>query len=265
MVLQEIFIYPIKSLGGIKLDSWHLEEKGFRYDRRWMLVDKSGMFLSQRKHPKMALLQVKLSDEGLIVSQKQQNEQKLLIPYEHRTLGSRAVTIWDDIVDATFVGEQYSAWFSEQLGIECDLVVMPEHVKRKVNPKYAVAEEAVSFADGMPYLLIGEASLEELNQRLDKPVGMDRFRPNLVIKGASPFEEDNWSEIAIGEAVFKITKPCARCVMTTVDQDTAEKGKEPLKTLAAYRTVNGKVMFGQNMSLWSGSKVSVGDEVIVKK
>lgn len=265
MVLQEIFIYPIKSLGGIKLDSWFLEEKGFRYDRRWMLVDKSGMFLSQRKHPQMALLQVKLSDEGLLVSHKQQDSPELLVPYETKALKSIAVTIWDDTVDADLVGQQYSAWFSEQLGLECDLVVMPEYVKRKVNPKYAVADEAVSFADGMPYLLIGEGSLKELNQRLDEPVGMDRFRPNLVVSGTAPFEEDNWSEIAIGEAVFKITKPCARCVMTTVNQDTAEKGKEPLKTLAAYRTVNGKVMFGQNMSLWSGARLRVGDEVSVKK
>jgi uncharacterized protein len=127
-----------------------------------------------------------------------------------------------------------------------------------------VNNESVSFADGMPYLVIGQASLDELNTRLEIPVPMDRFRPNLVFTGGKAFEEDDWDKVKIGDAVFKITKPCARCVMTTVDQTTGKKNKEPLKTLSTYRNVKGKVMFGQNMLLLEGEKIRVGDLVTPK-
>jgi uncharacterized protein len=141
---------------------------------------------------------------------------------------------------------------------------MPISSDRRVSPKYAVNNESVSFADGMPYLVIGQASLDELNTRLEIPVPMDRFRPNLVFTGGKAFEEDDWDKVKIGNSLFKVTKPCARCVMTTVDQNTGKKSKEPLKTLSTYRNVNGKVMFGQNMLLLEGEKISVGDLVTPK-
>ena len=138
---------------------------------------------------------------------------------------------------------------------------MPPSTKRKLKPKYAVNGESVSFADGMPFLLIGQASLDDLNSRLDDPVSMNRFRPNLVFAGGSPFQEDEWDTIMIGNARFKITKPCARCVVTTVDQQTGQKSKEPLATLATFRNVDGKVMFGQNMLLLGGDRVQIGDQI----
>lgn len=263
MKLQDIYIYPIKSLGGIRLEEAVLEERGFRYDRRWMLVDKLGMFITQRTHPLLALLQVEIVADGLVVFHKQHPEQRIVIPFLPMTQRFMQVTIWEDTVEGQVVQEEVSVWFQQILGLDCELVCMPLSTQRKLKEKYAVNGESVSFADGMPYLIIGQESLNDLNDRLEKPVPMDRFRPNLVFSGGTPFVEDEWKEIRIGEARFKVTKPCARCVLTTVDQATAEKSKEPLKTLAAYRTFNNNVMFGQNMLLLQGDKVRVGDELQV--
>jgi uncharacterized protein len=262
MKIQDIYIYPIKSLGGIRLDNAKLEERGFKHDRRWMLVDKKGNFLSQRSFPKMALLQVKLLDDGLLVFHKFNSENNLIIPFEPLSEQTLQVQIWEDQVIGQIVSSLANKWFSEMLQMDCKLVKMPDSTDRKIKRKYAVREESVSFADGMPYLIIGQSSLDDLNERLAIPVGMDRFRPNLVFSGGKPFEEDKWGKVQIGQAQFKVTKPCARCVMTTVNQQTAEKGKEPLKTLATYRTVNNKVMFGQNMLLLEGDSINVGDEIM---
>jgi uncharacterized protein len=259
MYLTDIYIYPIKSLGGIRLNESVLEERGLKYDRRWMLVDKNGIFLTQRTLHQMALLQVELMADGLNVFRKDDPEINILIPFEPKTKELIPVTVWDDTVIGQLVDNSVSKWFTNQLNMDCDLVVMPESTQRKLNPKYAVNNESVSFADGMPYLLIGQASLDDLNTKLQDPVPMDRFRPNLVFSGGKAFEEDQWDKVKIGKSLFKITKPCARCVMTTIDQKTGIKGKEPLKTLAKYRTVSNKVMFGQNMSLLEGLTIRIGD------
>lgn len=266
MQLQDIYIYPIKSLGGFRVDYANLEEKGFQYDRRWMLVDKEGKFLTQRKHSKMALFQVEISGQELIVTRKDQPENKIYIPMKPTTEVVMPVQVWDDEVLGQLVDIGVSEWFSKELKIECDLVLFPEYAIRKLKPQYAVNNESVSYADGMPYLLIGQSSLDDLNTKLENEIGMERFRPNLVISGAAAFEEDNWEKIKIGDSEFKISKPCARCVMTTIDQQTAQKGQEPLKTLATYRLENKKILFGQNLIHLKGAKVQVGDNVeIIKK
>ena len=255
-------MYPIKSLGGIRLETAKLEERGFQFDRRWMLVDREGMFLSQRTFPKMALLHVIMFSDRLEVFEKYQPENRLNIPFQTISDSLIDITIWEDTVKGQLVGNEINDWFSDILGLDCRLVLMPESTKRRLKPKYAINGESVSFADGMPYLIIGQSSLDDLNGRLQEPVPMDRFRPNLVFKGGSPFVEDSWEKMKIGEAVFKVTKPCARCVMTTVDQRTGEKGKEPLKTLASYRTFQNQVMFGQNMLLLEGDRIQVGDKLV---
>jgi uncharacterized protein len=261
MQLQDIYIYPIKSLGGIRIEEATLEERGLQYDRRWMLVDNQGDFLSQRKHPKMALIQTLVSESGIEVFLKNQEDKKIKIPFEPLGQEMIPVRIWEDEVIGQVVDKNLSQWFSNILGFSCNLVVMPISTERKVSSKYAAKNESVSFADGMPYLLIGQSSLDDLNSRLDQPVPMDRFRPNFVFAGGKAFEEDEWDQVKMGEAIFKITKPCARCVMTTVNQSTGDKGKEPLKTLSAYRNIGGKVLFGQNMSLLEGKEVKVGDHI----
>jgi len=261
MYLQDIYIYPIKSLGGISVDEACTEERGLQYDRRWMLVDKQGRFLSQRSHPEMALLQVVLEENGFRVFRKQNRDKNILIPFEPRSSKMIPVQIWDDDVEGQLVDIEISRWFSSQLSIECELVYMPSNVRREVDPDYAVNQETVSFADGMPYLLIGQASLEDLNNRLDEPVPMNRFRPNLVFAGGDPYLEDEWEELLVGETLFRMVKPCARCVITTTDQENGVRGKEPLQTLSSYRKVNNKVLFGQNMVLIKGQQIKTGASV----
>ncbi len=263
MVLKDIYIYPVKSLGGVRLGESEVLERGLRLDRRWMLTDKNGRFLTQRGHPQMALLQVEPGPEGLTVFHKNHPSERITIPYRPLTDSFTTVVVWDDTVEAQLVSEEISRWFSARLGIPCELVFMEESASRKLKPKYAVNGESVSFADGMPYLLISRASLDDLNSRLSSPVPMNRFRPNLVIEGASPFAEDSWKEIRIGSCLFRITKACARCVVTTTDQETGQRSKEPLRTLSGYRKNGTDVLFGQNMLLLEGNRIRTGDAVEV--
>lgn len=238
-----------------------VEERGFRYDRRWMLVDEDGMFVTQRVYPQLALLGVKLGQSGLEVFHKKDPSRCIEVPFGLATGMEVMVTIWDDQVLAKAVHSDFDRWFSEFLDFKVRLVVLPESSHRKVDPRYAVNGESVSFADGMPYLILGQESLNELNSRLDSPVNMDRFRPNIVLSGGEPFLEDKLRKIQIGSVDFQIVKPCARCVLTTVDQQSGKQGKEPLKTLSSYRSVNNKVYFGQNVVALNGGKIRIGDPI----
>ncbi|MCS5490408.1 MOSC domain-containing protein [Algoriphagus limi] len=265
LYIQDIFIYPIKSLGGIRLDEAIVEEKGFRYDRRWMLIDEDGLFVSQRTYPKLALLQVELSPEGLTIFPKNDPDNFILIPFDQELDDSVEVVVWDDAMSSKLVGYKFDRWFSDFLGKQVRLVKMPESTRRLVSSKYAVNGEAVSFADGMPYLLIGQESLNDLNQKLEKPVHMDRFRPNLVFSGGEPFQEDTFRKIKIGSTDFQVVKPCARCVLITVDQETGIKSQEPLRTLSSYRTKGNKVLFGQNMVALGEGVVKIGDPINISE
>ncbi len=262
LVLSAIHIYPIKSLGGITLESAVVEARGLQYDRRWMLVDARNQFMTQRKLAKMALLKVSIENESLCVTAPLMP--RFTVPYLPQTNESISVTVWDDTCQALMVSREANNWFSEALQTTCKLVYMPDHTLRPVDPRYAKNEEIVSFADAYPFLLIGEASLADLNSRLALPVPMNRFRPNLVVNTAQPFVEDEWKTICIGETQFHLVKPCARCVLTTVDQQTGIAGKEPLRTLSTYRKINNKVLFGQNVLTenW-GMSINLGDTVEV--
>lgn len=209
----------------------------------------------------MALVEVAVGVGGLRASV---NGKSIAVEARPENNDSARVTVWSSKVKASVYDDEVNAWFSDAIGAKCRLVLMPEETKRKVSPYYAVHKfkDTVSFADGYPFLLIGEGSLADLNSRLEHPLPMNRFRPNFVVAGSEPFAEDRWKKIRVGETVFHVVKPCARCVITTVDQSTGEKGKEPLKTLTGYRKRNGKVMFGQNLIAESaGGVVRVGDSV----
>lgn len=263
MTIQDILIYPIKSLGGVRLEEAWVEEKGFQYDRRWMLVKEDGTFISQREFPQLALFQIAMAHDSLLVFDKRDRSSQIRIPFKQVLDEKIKVSIWDDQVIAVRVGSEFDQWFSKKLSTKVLLVKMPEKTLRKVDPKYAKNGETVSFADGMPYLIIGQSSLDDLNSRLENPVPMNRFRPNIVFSGGKAFDEDKMNSIRIGDLDFSIIKPCARCVLTTVDQDSGKKGKEPLKTLSSYRTNNNKVLFGQNMVAMNKGKINVGDPLIV--
>ncbi len=267
MNLSEINIYPIKSLGGIALKSSIVEARGLKYDRRWMLVDADNTFLTQREFPKMAAVNVEVTKNGLGVSA---DGKSVEIPFAFDSTETEVVKIWSSRCRAKVYQKSINDWFSDVLQTDCRLVLMSEETTRKVNYFYAVhKEDAVSFADAYPVLLIGEESLNDLNSRLETRVPMNRFRPNLVFSGGDAFVEDGWKQIKIGASVFHVVKPCGRCVVTTIDQKNGEKqGIEPLKTLASYRipkrSVKKKILFGQNLIAESvGESLNVGDEIKV--
>ena len=262
-LLSEIWIYPIKSLGGIPMQEAFAEQRGLRYDRRWMLVDDAGRFVSQREIPAMALLGTAIAHPFLSVFWKKNPLEKVQIPLEIQPdeLQETEVQIWDDRCSGLVFSEEINQWFSHHLGQNLRLVYMPDTSHRPADSRYAPQEHQVSFADGFPYLIIGQASLDELNSRLEQPLPMNRFRPNFVFTGGQAFEEDEWSHFTINHLPFQGVKPCARCIIPNTDQDTAFRAAEPLKTLATFRNIGNKILFGQNV-LWLGkgeSVVRVGD------
>jgi uncharacterized protein YcbX len=260
-VLSEINIYPIKSARGISVKTSQLVERGLRFDRRWMVVGTDGQFITQRQQPRLALIAPRIELDRMIVSAPGMED--LGLPLEMDGPGVLPVRVWDDDVQAVPAGAEARQWFSEFLGISCQPVYMPEDSIRPVDPDYALNRDQVSFADAFPALLISQASLDDLNSRLAAPVPMNRFRPNLVVTGCAPYAEDAWRKIRIGEVIFHLVKPCARCATTTVDQATGMMGKEPLATLAQYRKQNGKVLFGQNLLHENPGTIETGQPVII--
>jgi uncharacterized protein len=263
--LTEIWIYPIKSLPGIQIKEANVLEKGLEGDRRMMLVDENNKFITQRLLPKMALFQVTM-DHGLIqVASRANNALHPITIDPTLPINSAPVpcTIWDDTVDALEMGSIYSKWFSEALNMSCKLMLFPEGNKRRVDEKYVPDEKQVSLADGYPYLIIGTESLKDLSTRVGAELSMRRFRPNFIFEGGAPYEEDKWKDFHIGPVKFRGVKPCGRCVLITVNPETGERGAEPLKTLATYRTSNHKVQFGQNVVALSAGFIKEGDDISI--
>jgi len=262
LTLSEIVIYPVKSLRGVPVAEAVVEPRGLRGDRRWMVVDAADRFVTQRALPRMALIEALLcAGGGLDLAAPG-------MPSLHASEAAagrvRQVTIWRDTVAVYDGGDEAATWLTAFLGRPCRLVHMPESTERTVNPAYGQPGDIVSLADGYPFLLIGQASLDDLNARLASPLPMRRFRPNLVIAGAEPFAEDRWTRIRIGDIVFRIVKPCARCTIPTVDPDTGVfGGKEPLRTLATFRKVGSKVLFGQNVIAEGVGTLPVGAQVTI--
>lgn len=260
--LSEIWIYPVKSLGGIRVKNGNVLGKGLQYDRRYMLVDEDNRFITQRLVHEMALFKLSPSPGGFKVCFKNNSIELPLFPKEKAR--SKKVVIWDDTVLASEMDEEYNEWFSGHLGIKCSLVFFPEPNNRAVDKNFASQDEQVSLADGYPFLIIGQRSLDDLNSRLKVPVPMNRFRPNFVFEGGSPYEEDTWKVFTIGSNQFKGAKPCARCSLPTVNQDTGQSGKEPLATLSTYRKNGSKVNFGQNLVAVDYHQVNEGDIISIK-
>lgn len=251
--------YPIKSCAGTSAESLTADALGPAQDRRFMLVDQDDIFLSQRELPKMSLINPRIEHELLLV--KAPGMDDLEVPLAAGGL-SRA-RIWNDIVAVRGTTTRAAEWFSDFLGTKCRLVYLPDDSVRPVDPYYGKPEDRTSLADGFPFLAISEASLKDLNTRLEDELPMNRFRPNIVIGGTEPFEEDAWSRIRIGVMEFRVVKPCSRCTITTVEQTTGEKGKEPLTTLATYRNSPEGVLFGQNLIHDGAGEITVGDAVEV--
>lgn len=266
LLLQDLYIYPVKSLGGIRLTEAATELRGLRHDRRWLIVDERNQFMTQRQTPAMALLRVTPAYNGFLLTHAQRPDLlPLYIPFEATPERTLFVTIWDDMVFGWRGSREADEWLSEALGQVCKLIYMSDMVRRDVEPERNPEGQLVSFADQYPFLLIGQSSLDELNSWLADPVAMDRFRPNLVFSGGAAFSEDAWGQFRIGEVTFRAVKSCARCVMTTVDQQTSLRSptSEPLRTLATYRSVGHKVLFGQNVTTTERGLLRVGSAVEV--
>lgn len=263
MRLAAIHVHPVKSARGIPVSRAEVGPTGLRHDRRWMIVDGSGRFVSQREDPRLGRIAPRLDEHGDRLHLRAPGADELSLPLRPGPGERRAVTVWEDEVIARDCGDAAAAWLATVLGGPYRLVVLPDDSVRPVDPDHALPGDRVSFADGFPYLLATEASLDDLNRRAGTRLTMERFRPNLVIAGSAPFAEDAWSRITIGGVAFRVAKPCARCVVPTLDPDTREAGPEPLRTLATFRKVNGKVLFGQNLLPDGGGVVTVGDPVSV--
>lgn len=263
MVLSDIYIYPVKSLAGIRVENWEVVETGLKYDRQWMLIDQQGQFLSQRRLPKMALIQTRLTESELILSAP--NFADLHLSLEPKDGAIISSTVWKDCCDARHISNDTDAWFSDVLQMPCTLVYLPPETKRGVDLHYANEADRVAFSDGFPFLIISENSLNSLNSQLENPVEMARFRPNLVISGCDAYAEDFWREIQIGNIDFRLPKPCSRCSVPAINPNTAEVGKEPLTTLNRLRKANGKIYFGQNALHNSCGVLKIGEAVSVKR
>lgn len=258
--LTGLYRYPVKSMGGDAFRTLEVRTRGFRFDRHWMLVDMQGHFLSQRQQPRMSLINARVDDDDRL---------QLCAPgmpdlsVGADTDGRMAVVVWGDAVQASPAGTDADAWLSGFLGLRCRLVRFPDEVVRAVDPDFADPTDQVGFADGFPFLLISQASLDDLNGRLDEAVPMLRFRPNLVVDGCDAYTEDGWRRIRIGDIEFRVAKPCSRCIIPTIDPATGLRGQEPLRTLMSYRRRDNKVYFGQNLIHDGIGRLAVGMPVEV--
>ncbi|MBL9215819.1 MAG: MOSC N-terminal beta barrel domain-containing protein [Opitutaceae bacterium] len=265
--VSALHIYPVKSCRGHRLESAAFDAWGLAGDRRYLIITPDGQFVTQRQLPRLALVDTQLDSGRLTLGSP--GRRSVTLPPSPPAPLAHTVTIWKDQVQAEDCGDEAAEWLTRFLGAPLRLVRMGPHYHRPVKPSRARPGDVVSFADAYPFLVISEASLDDLNDRLvarhEEPLPMNRFRPNIVVADCAPYAEDAWIRVRIGPARFRNSGPCARCVITTTDQLTAERGKEPLRTLASYRRDPrdpADVNFGVNLIHESPSgALAVGDRV----
>jgi uncharacterized protein len=256
--VEQLYIYPVKSMGGFSVQEAMITDRGFAHDRRWMVVDNNGRFLTQRELPRLAQIATEPSDKGFALTDMRTGE-RLELPWELPPAKRVTVRVWNDTVQAIGAPPISNAWLSERLDRAVQLVYMPPSAHRPLDIAYATGVN--SFSDAFPFVFLSSASVQDLNGRLVEPVTMDRFRPNVVVAGGEAYQEDAWKDLNVGQAHFRLVRPCARCTITTIDQRSALRGQEPLRTLATYRSVNNQVLFAMNAVAVSGDRVRVGDPI----
>ena len=256
-----LHVYPVKSCGGTDLERAEVDALGIRHDRRWMIVDGRGRFLSQRTVPLLATIRVALGEERLVLSAP--GRPALDLPAIPAGGATEPVTVWRDTVEALPMGKEAEEWLTSLLGSPARLVGMAPETRRSARRDPAGTDRRISFADGCSFLVISRESLDELNARLVVPLPMNRFRPNIVLEGAGPFAEDGWTRVRIGPIELDMAGPCGRCATTTTDQETGARGVEPLRTLATFRREGPEVMFGQNANHRGTGEIALGMPVEV--
>ncbi|MDH5601741.1 MAG: MOSC domain-containing protein [Gammaproteobacteria bacterium] len=260
ITVSQLLTYPVKSCRGIELQSTMVEDFGLKDDRRWMVVDENGMMLTQRKLSAMCLINTVLTETGIMLSALTMEPLQVTIPGPVNTC---KVKVWDDECYSYDAGDEAAKWLSRFLGVTCRLVYFPADEIRQVDLNFANKGDKTAFSDGFPLLLISQASLEDLNSRLYSPVSMNRFRPNIVVQGCQPYEEDSWKKIKIGDILYHLVKPCSRCVIPSINPETAEREDELTKTLIGYRKRDNKIFFGQNVIAQASGQVDVGMRIEV--
>ena len=266
LVVDSLHVYPLKGAAGFSPRSWPVDERGLRHDRRFMIVDADGVFISQRTNPRMALIGAAISDAGLRIASAAGT---LDVAFPSSSAPTLRATVWDDCFDVRVSDPTASHMLSEVLGAPAQLVWMPDDCERLTSVKRGEPRRHVSFADAAPLLLTTTAALEDLNTRLQhsgsSAIPMDRFRPNVVVRGATSGADDHWRTLRIGSAAFRVSNACKRCKVVTIDQSTGEfTGNEPLTTLATYRAEGPSVTFGQHLLTESGGTISIGDTVTIQ-
>ena len=258
-VVKELFIYPIKSLAGIRVESAKAEEMGFENDRRWMLIDEENQFITQRNHSNLSQFYPKIIGDKISIRHLDKNHVFSISETLNEPIFSK---VWDDESKVVEVDKSTSKWFSEALGFECKLVKITNKGDRKHSSTKLDTTLNVSLADGYPYLLIGSESLNFLNQKLDEKITIERFRPNIVISSLIAHEEDLFDTFHIGNLQFKNAKPCERCIMINNNPEKGLVNKEPLNTLSTYRKVDNSIFFGTNIICLNEGEISIGDALI---
>jgi uncharacterized protein YcbX len=256
--LSEIHVYPIKSCAPLSLEEAVVEARGLAGDRRWMIVDMDGRFLSARQHPRLTLVRAQADGNAFALSVPGMPPLRLALPASGLRIDA---TVWKSTVSAQVADALANAWISNFLGMSARFVHMDADCVRTVSADHGRSGDEVSFADGYPLMLISQSALDQINEKLARPAPMLRFRPNLVVAGATPHAEDGWKRIRIGAVEFDVVKPCTRCVFTTVDFERGEfdPSGEPLRTLMTYRRTSKGVTFGQNLIPRGRGTLRVGD------
>ena len=267
VTVSNLYIYPIKSTMGINLPYANVDELGLAYDRRFVISDNAGQFITARTEPTLCLVTTTVSEQGLTLSAP--NMPTITLAYENFSNQYQNVTVWGDEIAGQHCSTIASSWFSDYLQRPCQLLYFGE-VSSRVKESNTGNARKIAFADGYPLLLISQASLDDLNQRLcandQQTVSMTQFRPNIVVDNCLPFAEDGWQTIRIGDIEFKVSKPCERCIFTTINPDTGIKDaqQQPLSTLKTYRQAsNGEVLFGQNLIPLTRGRIKQGDKLTV--
>lgn len=260
--ISELTVYPIKSARGIAVDTMTLGKLGPDFDRRWMLIDQNGKFITQRQQAKMCLIGTQLKDQHLIVSAPTMPD--LEITHTHSLdQALRQSTVWGTAVTGYDCGDDVAEWFSAFLEKPCRLIYMPDDGERKVDTAYANDGERLAYADGFPLLVASQSSLDDFNSKLGIKIGMERFRPNIVISGCEPYAEDHWQKLCIGDIELSLVKPCSRCIIPSIDPQSATKQMEVNEALMRHRRRGNTTFFGQNALYQQFGTIHVGDDVTI--
>lgn len=265
LTISQLAIYPVKSMRQVQLQKSELQFGGLKHDRRWMVIDNDGVMVTQRTSARLCLMQPQLLAPEIDCSLKlSAPDMQDIIVFVPDGGVKRKAKVWDDVCNAHDGGDEIANWLSEFLNIECRLVYFPDDEIRIVDQAYAQPNDQTAFSDGFPILLTTQASLDDLNSRMDESIPMACFRPNIVISGCEPFAEDDWEILKVGDITLRIVKPCSRCVIPSINIESSQRTEEPTKTLISYRKRDNGIFFGQNVVADGEGELEVGMRFVIE-